>query len=95
MRHATQASGIGYQTSAKQLSGIGLEVQRPNLQLSTFNLRPSRSSFIVHRSCAMRRRHRASASRFNTRTFNFRRSTFDLHRSCLVSPPSTERREGV
>jgi hypothetical protein len=39
--------------------------------------------------------HRASASRFNAQTFNFRRSTFDLHRSCLVSPPSTEQSEGV
>jgi hypothetical protein len=35
-------------------------------------------------------RHRASASRFNARTFNLRPA-----RSALVSPPSTERSEGV
>jgi hypothetical protein len=55
-RATTQASGIGYRASAQVpvATGTGFsvpsskfKVQRPNLQLSTFNLQPS--SFIVHR----------------------------------------------
>jgi hypothetical protein len=63
-RRKQEATGTSHAPCAMRF-----KVQRPNLQLSTFNLRPSTSSFIVHRSsfiglapcavrhapCAMRR----------------------------------------